>query len=253
MATHRRPAAIHRRRRPAVARRRLRATAPNGQGPGAARASRGGATKSETAPKWKPEYSESLHDADIVIIPDHDEPGRVHAKAIAQMSAGIASRIRLLDLAKHWPECPKGGDVSAWLAAGHSRAELDVLIEQAPDWKGEEEEEVPLPSVAIADWDAKPVPEREWTVLNRILLGGHLFERAEVRDLCGSFPCAVTLHVRGRDIEDAEKALQFDKPQRKGPLGSRAKSVPYTRTGGRTCLVVCLTLTSRNCSMVWHP
>ena len=52
------------------------------------------------------------------------------------MSTGIVKRIRVLDLAKHWPECPRGGDISDWLGAGHTRAEFDELIEQAPDWAG---------------------------------------------------------------------------------------------------------------------
>src|SRR5262249_16540703 len=95
----------------------------------------GGASEPGKKPKWRREYSERLRGADIVIIPDHDEPGRAHADAIAQRSTGFVKRIRVLDLAKHWPECPKGGDVSDWLAAGHTREELDALIEQAPDWK----------------------------------------------------------------------------------------------------------------------
>ena len=96
----------------------------------------GGASAPGKKVKWQPEYSESLRSADIVIIPDHDEPGRAHAEAIAQMSTGIVKRIRVLDLAKHWPECPRGGDISDWLGAGHTRAEFDELIEQAPDWAG---------------------------------------------------------------------------------------------------------------------
>src|SRR5262245_22520662 len=77
----------------------------------------GGANEPDQKPKWRPEYSESLRDADLVIIPDHDEAGRAHAEAIASMSAGIAKRMRMLKLADHWPDCPKGGDISDWLAA----------------------------------------------------------------------------------------------------------------------------------------
>jgi hypothetical protein len=49
------------------------------------------------------------------------------------MSVGITKRVRILALARHWPECPKGGDVSDWLAAGHTREELDRLIDGAPE------------------------------------------------------------------------------------------------------------------------
>ncbi len=93
----------------------------------------GGASGPGQQSKWKSEYSEFLRGADIIIVPDNDDPGRAHADAIARMSARIAGRIRILDLAQHWPDCPKGGDISDWLAAGHSREELDRLVEQAPD------------------------------------------------------------------------------------------------------------------------
>jgi hypothetical protein len=96
-----------------------------------------GASEPNKNPKWLNEYSELLRGADIVVIPDNDPSGHAHAEATAKMSRGVAKRVRYLDLAKHWPECPKGGDVSDWLAAGHTREELDALIDAAPLWEGE--------------------------------------------------------------------------------------------------------------------
>ena len=93
-----------------------------------------GAADAEKKPKWRPEFSEMLRGADIVIIPDNDAPGYAHARATAQMSAGVAKRVRILKLTEHWPDCPQGGDVSDWLAVGHTREELDALIESAPDF-----------------------------------------------------------------------------------------------------------------------
>jgi hypothetical protein len=49
------------------------------------------------------------------------------------MSIGVAKRVRRLVLAAHWPECPKGGDISDWLAAGHTRKKLDQLLNEARD------------------------------------------------------------------------------------------------------------------------
>ena len=69
-----------------------------------------------------------------IVIPDNDPAGRYYADTTASLSRGIAQRIRLLDLAKHWPAIPTGGDVSDWLAAGHTREELDALIALAPEW-----------------------------------------------------------------------------------------------------------------------
>ena len=97
-----------------------------------------GAADAEKKPKWRPEFSEMLRGADIVIIPDNDAPGYAHARATAQMSAGVAKRVRILKLTEHWPDCPQGGDVSDWLAVGHTREELDALIESAPDWSPRE-------------------------------------------------------------------------------------------------------------------
>jgi putative DNA primase/helicase len=53
------------------------------------------------AGEWKQRHSKILRAADIVVLPDNDEPGRAHADTIIRMSSGIAKRIRVLDLAKH--------------------------------------------------------------------------------------------------------------------------------------------------------
>jgi hypothetical protein len=85
-------------------------------------------------PKWKVVHSLQLAGADIVVIPDHDGAGYAHAEATCQCSLGAAKRVRRLVLHEHWPDCPKGGDVSDYLDAGHTREELDALIESASDY-----------------------------------------------------------------------------------------------------------------------
>jgi Protein of unknown function (DUF3987) len=94
----------------------------------------GGAADVGKTPKWRPVYSESLRGADIVVLNDNDAPGYAHADATASMSLGIAKRVRRLDLARHWRDMPPKADISDWLAAGHTREELDALIERAPDY-----------------------------------------------------------------------------------------------------------------------
>ena len=93
-----------------------------------------GASEPGKRPKWTKAHSEQLRGADIVVLNDNDGAGYAHADATCKLSLGIAKRVRRLDLAKHWPEIPKGGDVSDWLAAGHTGEELAALIEQAPDY-----------------------------------------------------------------------------------------------------------------------
>jgi hypothetical protein len=93
----------------------------------------GGASEPGQQSKWKAVYSEFLRGADIVVVPDNDDPGRAHAETIVRMSAGIAKRIRILDLTQHWSDCPKGGDISDWLAAGGSVERLTEIIDALPE------------------------------------------------------------------------------------------------------------------------
>ena len=95
----------------------------------------------KSKPKWKAEYSEALCGADLVVFNDNDMPGYAHAYHICSMSHGVAQRVRRLDLAPHWPEIPKGGDVSDWLAAGHTKDELAALIAAAPDYETSDQAE----------------------------------------------------------------------------------------------------------------
>jgi hypothetical protein len=128
-----------------------------------------GASEPDKKPKWKVEHSEQLRGADIVVIPDHDPPGYAHADATCRLSLDIAKRVRRLDLAQHWPDCPKGGDLSDWLAAGHTREDLDVLIAKASDYQ-------PTPAATgLGEWDAgddvDPPPPRGWLLGNSFCRG----------------------------------------------------------------------------------
>jgi putative DNA primase/helicase len=60
-----------------------------------------------------------------------------------------------LDLKNNWPEIPKGGDVSDWLAVGgeHTDERLKALIESAPDFMGAGDGEAPGASEAAAPDD----------------------------------------------------------------------------------------------------
>ena len=86
------------------------------------------------AEKWSPEYNESLRGADVVIIPDNDQPGHRHVKQVAASLSGTAKRVRILDIAKHWPECPSGGDISVWIEAGGTADQLSALIAEQEEW-----------------------------------------------------------------------------------------------------------------------
>jgi hypothetical protein len=94
-----------------------------------------GASEQGKKPKWSIAHSEQLRGADIVVLNDNDDPGYLHAQATCLLSIGVAKRVRRLDLKEHWPLIPEGGDVSDWLAQGHTGEELEALIADAPDFE----------------------------------------------------------------------------------------------------------------------
>lgn len=89
-----------------------------------------GAASDGQKPKWKRALTQQLKAVgatEVVCLPDNDEAGRAHMRAVADggHAAGLVLRIvELSDLA------PKG-DVSDWLDAGHSIAELITLVDAA--------------------------------------------------------------------------------------------------------------------------
>ncbi len=88
-----------------------------------------GAAQPGQKPKWRSAYTAQLAGAArVVLLPDHDEPGRAHMQAIAQAVQGRVGEVRLLEL----PGLPAKGDVSDWLNQGHTLVELQALAANAP-------------------------------------------------------------------------------------------------------------------------
>ena len=65
--------------------------------------------------KWRDEYSEYFHGADVVSIPDNDTAGLIGMTEIATKLHGTASRTRMLELPSLGPRLEKHGkDFSDW-------------------------------------------------------------------------------------------------------------------------------------------
>ncbi len=79
------------------------------------------------AGKWRDEYGEHLRGAHIIVLPDNDDVGRRHATTLVSALTGIAASVRQIEL----PGLSPKGDVSDWLAQGHTRAELEELLESS--------------------------------------------------------------------------------------------------------------------------
>jgi hypothetical protein len=62
-----------------------------------------------------------------------DEPGKVHARDVANKLHGTAKRVRLLDLTTVWHEYGPKCDITDWLE-GHEATELSEIIAKISDW-----------------------------------------------------------------------------------------------------------------------
>jgi hypothetical protein len=77
------------------------------------------------AGKWRDQFSEHLKGADVVILPDNDEPGELHAKSVRHSLGGNTDKVRVLRL----PGLPEKGDPYDWIQAGGTVEKLWQLVE----------------------------------------------------------------------------------------------------------------------------
>jgi putative DNA primase/helicase len=76
---------------------------------------------------WSKEFGAIFKGASVAILPDHDEPGEKHFKAVSKSLRGYAASIVRVDL----PGLEESGDIADWVEAGGTREKLDALIAEA--------------------------------------------------------------------------------------------------------------------------
>lgn len=157
-------------------------------------------------PKWRDSYTAALAGADVVLLPDNDEPGKAHMRHVAAALAGKAL-VRWLEL----PGLPAKGDVSDWLNAGHSIDELKQLATDAPA-----DERQPA--------ETQPPPDA----------GGHADDDAEIARLAALSPLAYDrqrtaaakqLGIRGDTLDKMVKAARGE-PDKDSNAGGSALEFP---------------------------
>ena len=84
------------------------------------------------AGKWQDSFSEHLRGADVVIIPDNDEPGLRHGQAVAASLQGKARSVRVIELKARPGVNVK--DAHDWISGGGTRSELEAIVTAAPEW-----------------------------------------------------------------------------------------------------------------------
>ena len=148
------------------------------------------------AGKWRSEFDEVFRGADVVLIPDNDEPGWKHVNDVGAHLKNVAARVRLLMLSN-------AKDLSAWIDSGGSREHLDQLIASAPEWVA-----------PIGDADAKTEATRQEDELIEALARmrpGVEFDRERKR-------AAKQLGVRRGAIDDEIGARRSRREETTAPL-----------------------------------
>jgi KaiC/GvpD/RAD55 family RecA-like ATPase len=174
-------------------------------------------TNAMGAGKWRAEYNDALRGADVVLLPHNDDPGRDHAERVAAELRGLAKRLRVLDIAQHWPECGAGQDISDWLAAGGTADKLKELAKQLPDWQPSGERSTPSAApLTAAEFLSLELPPR------RMIISPWLPEKGIVmiysprgvgKTLLGmttAYAVAVGADFLGFKIEEPQRTLYID-------------------------------------------
>jgi putative DNA primase/helicase len=139
------------------------------------------------AKKWRPEHSEFLRGADVVILPDNDDAGRAHCVVVGVSLENVANSVRVLDL----PSLPPKGDILDWAHRGGTVEQFhDLIAHEAKPWapnnhKADEDPELnttkkqaPMPeqNTGPAEFESAPASSFKmvglnWLWPNRFALG----------------------------------------------------------------------------------
>ena len=114
------------------------------------------------AGKWRPHYNKHFTGKKVVIIPDNDLPGQAHGENIAQNLSEIATSIKVVKL----PNLNEKGDVSDFLGAGHTVADLLKIVEETPPWQPSDQ------TVAAVDTKKKQLDISDLNAAHAVIMVG---------------------------------------------------------------------------------
>jgi len=103
-----------------------------------------GASRDVQKSKWEAHHTQQLIAAGVqrvVVFADNDAAGRAHQHATA--SACMASAVPVVRVVT-FPDLLEGGDVTDWIAAGHTKDELVALLKASPLY-------------VVTNWEPEPI------------------------------------------------------------------------------------------------
>jgi hypothetical protein len=74
---------------------------------------------------WRPEYTPHFRARHCIIVPDNDKPGHRHALRVAEALLPVAASVRMVELS-----VAEKGDITDWVEAGGTPAQLERMIEE---------------------------------------------------------------------------------------------------------------------------
>lgn len=110
--------------------------------------------------KWYKQYTETLKDADVVILYDMDKTGLERRDLLCRELYGKVKRLRVVDLPGLQYQESHGKDISDWLANGDTVSKLQEILLNTPDYKPEGKN-FGIRVVTIAEFLAMEIPKRE--------------------------------------------------------------------------------------------
>ena len=117
------------------------------------------------AGKWRDAYSLSLKGARVAILPDNDEPGRVHARAVLASLTDHGIPCAIIEI----PMLPAGGDASDGIAIGADKEYLEALADMVLGALAESASNQALTRSMFIDWATfwdRDYTEAEWVFPN---------------------------------------------------------------------------------------
>lgn len=180
----------------------------------------GAATGNDPGRKFTHEMAKTLKGADVVILPDNDPPGLEFSRAVAKRLYPKAKRVRIVELT----DVEEGEDVTDYLDKGHTRDELEELVEDASPFQ-------PPPETVDDLLDRAREEEDPAVVYNNIRILAEASE-AEYQQARGKLKDATGVNLNGLESARQEASDQIDEEKRQQEWEEiDAQDLPAIRLG----------------------
>lgn len=122
------------------------------------------ATTAITTSRWEESFTQTLTEADVILLYDNDKAGITRRDMISKQLYGKVARLRIIDLPGLEYREKHGLDITDWLEMGNTIETLHALVEKATDYKPAQllsDAKANLRTISIDELFELELPERE--------------------------------------------------------------------------------------------